>query len=195
MNNKLLSIRNITYCAIFTALIAISAFIQIPLPYLDYFTLQFLFVLLAGLILGSKLGGLSVLVYVLIGLIGIPIFAAGGGIGYIFKASFGYLLGFIACAYIVGLLMEKLPFSTTKKYVLAVIVGLLITYMIGLTYKYFILNYYLQTPISLKLLLLSCFPIDLPCDIGLCILAIFITKKLEKNGGLYAQRYNRESIG
>lgn len=77
MNNTL----KMTYCGIFTALIAIGAFIQIPLPYMDYFTLQFLFVLLSGILLGSKLGGLAVLIYVLIGLIGIPIFASGGGIG------------------------------------------------------------------------------------------------------------------
>ncbi|WP_278854206.1 biotin transporter BioY, partial [Thomasclavelia spiroformis] len=74
MNNTL----KMTYCGIFTALIAIGAFIQIPLPYMDYFTLQFLFVLLSGILLGSKTPGLAVLIYVLIGLIGIPIFASGG---------------------------------------------------------------------------------------------------------------------
>ena len=62
---------------------------------MDYFTLQFFFVLLAGIILGGKRGALAVGCYVALGLIGIPIFAAGGGIGYIFRPSFGYLLGFI----------------------------------------------------------------------------------------------------
>lgn len=190
MNRRFLSIYNLTNCAIFTALIAIGAFIQIPLPYLDYFTLQFLFVLLAGIVLGSKLGGLSVLTYVIIGLIGIPIFAGGGGISYIFKTSFGYLLGFIISAYLTGLIIEK----TNKNYYLAVMVGLMATYIIGLSYKYFILNYYLQTPISFKLVLLSCFPIDLPCDIILCILAVFIAKKLEKAGGLYVSKNIRKSI-
>lgn len=190
MNRGFLSIYNLTYCAIFTALIAIGAFIQIPLPYLDYFTLQFLFVLLAGIVLGSKLGGLSVLTYVIIGLIGIPIFAGGGGIGYIFKTSFGYLLGFIISAYLTGLIIEK----SNRNYYLAVMAGLMATYVIGLSYKYFILNYYLQTPISFKLVLLSCFPIDLPCDIILCILAIFIAKKLEKAGGLYVSKNIRKSF-
>ena len=54
--NKLLTTKKITYCAIFTALITIGAFIQIPVPFMDYFTLQFFFVLLAGILLGSKLG-------------------------------------------------------------------------------------------------------------------------------------------
>ena len=53
--NKLLTTKKITYCAIFTALITIGAFIQIPVPFMDYFTLQFFFVLLAGILLGSKL--------------------------------------------------------------------------------------------------------------------------------------------
>lgn len=57
----------------FTALVAVGAFIQIPVPYMDYFTLQFFFVLLAGLILGGNKGAISVGCYVLLGLIGIPI--------------------------------------------------------------------------------------------------------------------------
>ena len=82
-------------CGMFAALVAIGAFIQIPVPYMDYFTLQFFFVLLAGLILGADKGAISVGCYVLLGLVGVPIFAAGGGIGYIFRPSFGYLVGFI----------------------------------------------------------------------------------------------------
>ena len=129
--NKILTTTKMAQCAIFTALIAIGAFIQIPVPYMDYFTLQFFFVLLAGILLGSKLGGLAVLLYVVIGLLGIPIFAAGGGLAYIVRPSFGYLLGFIAGAYFTGLVIEKTSFSSLKKYALAVFLGLLVTYIIG----------------------------------------------------------------
>ena len=75
-----------------------------------------------------------------------------------------------------------------KKYALAVFCGLLATYIIGLSYKYFILNFYLNTPISWKLVLLSCFPIDLPCDIALSILAIILATKLKKSGGLHVKK-------
>ena len=75
-----------------------------------------------------------------------------------------------------------------KKYALAVFCGLLATYIIGLSYKYFILNFYLNTSISWKLVLLSCFPIDLPCDIALSILAIILATKLKKNGGLHVKK-------
>ena len=105
---KRLSTKSMVLCAMFTALVAVGAFIQIPVPYMDYFTLQFFFVLLAGLILGGNKGAISVGCYVLLGLIGIPIFAAGGGIGYIFRPSFGYLVGFIASAFVTGKICEKL---------------------------------------------------------------------------------------
>ena len=75
---------------------------------MDYFTLQFFFVLLAGILLGSKLGALAVLLYVVIGLLGLPIFAAGGGLAYIVEPSFGYLIGFIAGAYVTGIIWKKL---------------------------------------------------------------------------------------
>ena len=78
--------KEITYTGLFVALIAIGAFLYfyIPLPlYTMHFTLQWLFVLLAGFLLGKKLGTLSVVAYIGIGLAGVPVFAAGGGIGYV----------------------------------------------------------------------------------------------------------------
>ena len=96
--------------------------------------------------------------------------------------------GFIACAYFTGLICEKVALTDLKKYALAVFCGLLVTYIIGLSYKYFILNFYLNTPISWKLVLLSCLPIDLPCDIALSILAIILATKLKKSGGLHVKK-------
>lgn len=69
-------VRRMTLCGLFSALIAIGAFIQIPVPFMDYFTLQFLFVLLAGMLLGPVNGTIAVAVYVAVGLAGVPIFAA-----------------------------------------------------------------------------------------------------------------------
>ena len=80
--------------ALFAALIAVGAFIRIPVPLVP-FTMQTFFVVLAGMLLGKKLGAASALVYLAIGLIGIPVFTQGGGIGYVLKPSFGYLIGFI----------------------------------------------------------------------------------------------------
>ena len=60
--------RGIVLCGLFSALIAIGAFLQVPVPFMDYFTLQFLFVTLAGMLLGSRRGSLAVAVYVAVGL-------------------------------------------------------------------------------------------------------------------------------
>ena len=72
-------IKNLILCALFVCLISIGAFIKIPIPVVP-FTLQFLFTSLAGILLGGNLGAFSVLIYTLMGLLGFPIFAGGGGI-------------------------------------------------------------------------------------------------------------------
>lgn len=101
-----LNVRDMTVCALFTTLTAVGAFIKIPVPVVP-FTLQFLFTTMAGLLLGKRLGALSVAVYVALGLAGLPIFAEGGGLGYLFRPSFGYLIGFCAGAWVTGAIAEK----------------------------------------------------------------------------------------
>ena len=99
--------KSMIYCGLFTALIAAGAFIKIPVPVVP-FTLQYLFTMLAGLFLGSRRGMISVVAYMLLGLAGLPIFSEGGGIWYIFKPSFGYIIGFCLGAYVTGLIAERL---------------------------------------------------------------------------------------
>lgn len=165
-------------CALFCALVAIGAYIQIPVPFMDYFTLQFLFIILAGMILGAKYGAISVAAYVAIGLLGVPVFAAGGGIQYIFRPSFGYLLGFIAAAFVVGLVVKKINAATLKGYFIAAFAGFITTYAIGLVYKYLILNVVMETPTPWSLIILSCFPLDIPGDILLCFVGALLGNKL-----------------
>lgn len=165
-------------CALFTALTAIGAFIQIPVPGMDYFTLQFLFVLMAGMLLGSRDGAMAVGVYVLLGLAGLPIFAAGGGASYIFRPSFGYLLGFIAAAFVTGFIVEKRRKRTFGGYLLAAFGGFIVTYGIGLVYKYFMLNYYVGEKAAFVMVILDCFPLDMPGDIVLSIVSALLAVRL-----------------
>lgn len=176
--NKITTLQMVQ-CALFTALTAVGAFIQIPVPGMDYFTLQFFFVLMAGMLLGSKLGALAVGVYVLLGLAGLPIFAAGGGITYIFRPSFGYLLGFIVTAFVAGLVFEKCTLTGVKKGLAAAFSGLVVCYAIGLVYKYFMLNFYVGEKTALVMVLLDCFPIDLPGDIFLSVVASICGARLK----------------
>ena len=86
---KKFTTRDLILCALFTALSAIGAFIRIPVPLVP-FTLQITFTTLAGLLLGSKKGAISVAVYVLMGLIGIPVFTQCGGFKFRLFGSLHY---------------------------------------------------------------------------------------------------------
>ena len=99
--------RNMVLAALFAALTAIGAFLQIPTGTVPI-TLQFLFTALAGLLLGWKWGAISQLLYVGIGLLGLPVFTQGGGIGYVLQPSFGFLLGLIPAAAVIGALSNTL---------------------------------------------------------------------------------------
>ncbi|AOT70951.1 biotin transporter BioY [Geosporobacter ferrireducens] len=139
--------RDMILVALFAALTAIGAFLKIPTPIVP-FTLQFLFCAFAGVFLGARLGLYSQLLYVGIGLAGIPIFTQGGGISYIFQPTFGYLLGFICCAYIIGKLTENLGEVKFANVFLPVAAGLAAVYAVGVPYLYIIINQYLGKPMS-----------------------------------------------
>lgn len=177
-SRKKFDTKDLVLCALLTALTAIGAFIQIPVPGMDYFTLQFLFVLLAGMLLGSRNGGISVGVYVLLGLAGLPIFAAGGGITYIFRPSFGYLLGFILAAFVTGLITEKIKKRRFTGYLMAAFGGFVVTYAIGLVYKYLMLNFYVGEKAAFVMVIADCFPLDMPGDIVLSVLAAALATRL-----------------
>ena len=177
-SRRRITIRDMVMCALFTALITAGAFIKIPVPVVP-FTLQFLFTMLAGLLLGGRLGAVSTGVYTVLGLVGLPIFAEGGGIWYIFKPSFGYIIGFIIAAYVTGRLVEKMPELKFVKILAANFAGLLIVYAMGMVYYYVICNYVINTPIGFWPLFLYCFLMAVPGDILLCFLAAFLTKRIK----------------
>ena len=90
MKNKT---RMMILAALFAALTAVGAFIRFPLGTMSV-TLQFMFTAMAGVLLGAKWGAVSQTVYVVLGLVGLPVFTMGGGIGYVMQPSFGFLLHF-----------------------------------------------------------------------------------------------------
>ena len=168
---------DLVYCSIFTVLIAVGAFIKIPIPVVP-FTLQVLFTTMSGLLLGAKLGAVSVGMYIFSGLIGLPVFTEGGGIWYLFKPSFGYIIGFLIGSYVTGKIAEKLKQPTIPKYLAANLAGLSLIYAFGMVYYYFICNFVIDTPIDILPLFLYCFILVVPGDICLCILAAILAKRL-----------------
>ena len=98
--------RTMILCALFAALTAVGAFFKIPFA-LAAISLQFLFTAMAGVLLGAGYGALSQAVYVLLGLVGVPIFAQGGGFSYVLQPTFGFLLGLIPTAWVIGVLAKR----------------------------------------------------------------------------------------
>lgn len=137
MNNK---IRSLILAGAFAALTAVCGFFKIPLGFMSI-TLQTMMAALAGILLGPKWGAVSQGVYLALGLLGLPIFTQGGGVGYVFQPSFGFLLGFPLTAAVTGFLAGNscsalwLGFSAG--------VGILAGYLIGTPYMGMILNVYM----------------------------------------------------
>ena len=177
--------------ALFASLTAVGAFIRIPLPFVP-FTLQFLFCAYAGVFLGSKLGLYSQLLYVGIGLAGVPIFTQGGGPGYIFQPTFGYLIGFIFCAYIIGRFTENLNDISFVKIFFPVILGLMVVYAVGVPYLYFISNIYLGETLTVFQAIAAGFLPHILPDIFLSIIvvltAVRVVPVIKRNGYIAWQK-------
>lgn len=173
----LMKTKEICLCGLFVALIGIGAFLKVPVPVVP-FTLQFLFTLMAALLLGSRLGAVAVSIYVVLGLVGLPIFAEGGGLWYILKPSFGYLLGFILGTYVTGKLVERHSALTFANLFRANFTGLLVVYGCGMVYYYLISSFVINQPIALWPLFLYCFLLAVPGDIVLCAVGASLAKKL-----------------
>ncbi|MCM2285389.1 MAG: biotin transporter BioY [Desulfobacula sp.] len=118
------------YASLFVALIAVGAFIAIPIGPVPI-VLQNLFVLLAGLLLGPVWGLACVAVYLIIGLAGLPVFAGGtSGLGKLFGPTGGYLLGYLPCVFITASVSKGLGKKTAFD-ILAMVLGSLIVYAAG----------------------------------------------------------------
>ena len=135
-----MKIRTMTRVALFAALTAVGAFIRIPLGY-SSITLQTFFTAMAGCVLGPWYGALSQLVYVALGLVGLPIFTQGGGIGYLVQPTCGFLIGLIPAAWVIGRIAGRKP--EPKQIVPACLLGYGVLYAIGVPYMALILNTFL----------------------------------------------------
>jgi biotin transport system substrate-specific component len=171
--------KGMALAAAFSALITVGAFIRIPVPVVP-FTLQFLFTNLSCLLLGKKLGSWSIAAYVAVGLAGVPIFAYGGGPGYIFQPTFGYIIGFLFGGYVAGFVMEHVSFPSFARNLAASFLNLVVVYLCGMVYYYVIANFYVggDASIGVWALILSGFIMAVPGDITLCIVSSILAIRL-----------------
>ena len=172
------NIRSLALCGLFAALLTAGAFIKISLPLQPFpmhFTLQLLFALLAGFLLGPKLGSGSVLIYLLLGLLGMPVFAAGGGPAYLLRPTFGFLIGFALTAFLTGMLAKKQRFLS---FLIAALLGMLAYYLCGMLYFYVISNYVIHMPVTWGLVWINCFLVTVIPDTVLCVIAALLALRL-----------------
>lgn len=168
---------DIVYIGVFAVIMAICSWISIPaaVP----FTLQTFGVFIAVGVLGGKRGSLSVLVFILLGAIGIPVFANfSGGIGVLAGPTGGYIIGFLFSALLMWA-MEKLPGKKSVMQIVSMIAGLIVCYAFG-TVWFVIVYGRMNGPIGFTAALASCVvPFIIP-DIIKIALAYVLSRKLRK---------------
>lgn len=169
--------KKLVLCALFTALIIAGTFIRIPVPVVP-FTLQSQFTMLAGLLLGGKWGGAAFLIYLGLGLAGVPVFTQGGGIGYVLQPSFGYLIGYAIGTFVAGTIAERRENPSYKRLFAASLAGLLIVYVVGTIYFILISRLYLNSDIGVGTLFISCVLLPAPKDLAMNVLVVILAKRL-----------------
>ena len=162
--NKPANIRMLTVSALFTALIAVGAFIRIPVPMWP-FTLQTLFTTLAGLLLGPRYGTLSCVAYMVLGLAGLPVFTGGGGPQDIFPPTFGWIVGFAVCAWLAGMIVRRGRARGFRLFLLAALADTAVVYVIGMAWFWCVKAFYLNDPIGMWTLFVTCFVPTIGVDV------------------------------
>jgi len=168
-----LKTKDMILCALFAALTGVGGLIAIPLPFTPVpITLQTFFTFLAGAILGKYLGALSQVIYLLLGVVGVPVFAKGSsGIGPLLGPTGGYLMGFIPAAFLVGWILERREKAPFGLIFLAMVVGLIAIYLPGVGWLAWVAGLNLA-----KAFLLGVLPF-LPGDAVKIVVGALIVKK------------------
>ncbi len=175
---------DITLVGMFVALMAIGANITAIAPFLHVggvpITLQTFFAILAGAILGKRLGAVAMVVYMLVGLAGVPVFAdLTGGPSTIFKATFGFVISYIFTAYIIGLIVEKK--KSIAAYIVAALIGMAVNYLFGTNWMYFAFKFWAAAPDGFTYKVAWLWMVaPLPKDIILAVFAGITAHRLER---------------
>ncbi|MCD4704116.1 MAG: biotin transporter BioY [Methanosarcinaceae archaeon] len=171
--NHVSPVRKMVYASLFAAMTAVGAFMVIPLGPIP-FTLQVLFVFMAGSMLKARWGMISMIIYVLLGVIGLPVFSGGAsGFGVLIGPTGGYLFGFIVAAGLIGYFFEHNPPSHIMVNIIYMLAGLIVIYVMGVVQLAFIARLDLTTAIAL-----GAVPF-LPADVIKAIVAAVISTRYD----------------
>jgi len=170
------------------ALTAAGAFVRIPTGLVPV-TLQTFFVHVAGGTLGPRYGALSQIVYLALGLIGLPVFAGGvSGPAVLLSPTFGYLLGFPLAAWIVGRCVSGRPRLGYGYVFASTVAGLAAIYVLGALHLFLHLNCVAGTPTSLwKVMGIGVLPF-LPFDLLKCAVSAWVVIGVRNRMGFVETR-------
>lgn len=155
--------RSMVLAALFVAITAIGARLSFPLGQVSV-SLQFMCSALAGVLLGPLWGTASQAVYLVLGLVGLPIFTLGGGPGYLLQPSMGFLFGFVLAAWVIGMLTRGPRARKPLRVALACVAGAAAMYAVGVPYMYLILNVYMEKALPVWTVVTTGMLIYLPGD-------------------------------
>ena len=171
---------DLAYIALFAVLMAVCAWITIPLPKpLVQFTMQTFAMFMALTVLGGRRGLYAMVVYLLLGAVGVPVFSGfRGGLGVLLDTTGGYIIGFVAAALVYWLLTARLGDSLPVK-TIACVLGLAVCYAFGTAW--FLVVYARNVgPIGLMTALGWCvFPYIIP-DLAKLALAVVLSRRVKK---------------
>ena len=170
---------NITRTALFASIIAVSAFIRIPIGPVPL-TLQSTAVLVAGYCIGPVQGAAAAVIYTIVGLAGVPVFASGGGPAYVFNPTFGYILGFTVCAWLAGFLARFNKHGSVVIAYLIMAVSLSGIYLPGVIWLIISMNWIADVPTPVVSLLKIGFIIPLIGDLLTTVPAAYVVVKLKR---------------
>jgi len=142
-----LKTKKLAMTSVIAALMCLAGMLLHWSPGLVPFSVLPVLVLMSGIILGAEYAAMAMLLYLVLGLFGLPVFSSApfGGVGYILKPTFGFLLGNVAAAYVVGRVYRE---GSLWRAIIAVLAGLAALYLFGLSYLYIILQWVLHSPTS-----------------------------------------------
>ena len=175
-----MKIKDLTLMSVLLTILIISSKIVINISFVPL-TFQTFAVMITSMILKTKKAAIVFAIYTIIGLFGLPVFSSGGGFEYIFKPSFGFILGFIMSSLFIG---NVNTLNSYFKNIILITIGLTTIYLVGSIYMYIIFNCYLNiTKDILEVLIIGVIPFIIK-DFSSSLLSLIIYRKLIKQTSL-----------
>lgn len=193
---KNLSAREMILVSMFAALAAVGALVLRWLgSAIVPFSIVPFVVVLAGCILGPRLGALSMFLYMLLGLVGVPVFEKPpfGTPAYVLQPTFGFIMGFVAAAYVTGRIAYGNNFPGLGRYLAGTLAGTAVMYIAGLPYLYMILNFYMGEAFPFMDVLKIGFIPFVGWDILKAVVAAGLARAVQTR--LYPGKYNIQETG